>query len=365
METVTWKWPPLFGTYLIYAIEFLFPIAYATVKFGIEAEYERRFPDHPDLRNLAIAMMGAIQTMLGTVLAPVGGALTQKYTPRNVFCIFSIFPCLGLSATWFMNDILHVSNEWAVFFDILGVGISIGVSMGILFGPVMSVLQLYFEPEKRGSITGIAASGGPLSYIVLVFGVHYLAHAFSWRGVLLIVGAFSMNAIAASLTFVPIPKPDAKFTQSTLLTVLHYFDINLFKKWHFSCILLSFATGYASNSTSNLNCFFSYLLLLFKIDRFHWNSSFDWPSQIAIEQHFRFRPVDSDAPGRHWFDDWQNRIWQTLRLWSSQSIFDFVFNLPHWHSRLFRIPGSLWHPGNSPRQCWFHVFRHRLRHFQW
>ena len=186
--------------------------------------------------------------MLGCVLAPFGGALTKKYQPRTVFLIASFLPFIGLTTSWLLIDIFQIDNHFVPAIDILAIGLFIGVSMGLLFGPSMTVLNLYIEPNQRGFITGLAASGGPVSYTIFTIGAHYLAHIYTWRGVFLVIGAFSLHTAAASLTFLPIAKTNkTKFSDDKDgKDISSYFEMNLFKQWHFICILFSFAIGYAS-----------------------------------------------------------------------------------------------------------------------
>ena len=258
METpVFWKWPPLFGCFIITCLADLLCQVYGVVRPSIEREYTELFDGNAEKAVVMASSIAAILVTLMLVLAPVGAGLVEKFGCRRVSIIASFLPLFGTSLSWILCDIYQIKGNIVFVLDLFAVGICGGTAVGLLFGPSTSALQKYFKPEQRGMATGIAAAGAPFAFLAFSYATHELAKNYSWRGVFLITGAVALNGVAAGLTYVDIDEPtdESPFSVDnveffgTKKDFLHgSLHINLFKEWHFVLALISTALSMACMS---------------------------------------------------------------------------------------------------------------------
>jgi sugar phosphate permease len=139
-----------------------------------------------------IRSLGLNRTQGGTIfnfyfaayicLTPLTGTLTDRLGARRVITLFSVLLGIGplLMGT--------VESFWTacIFFAIAGAGSS------AMWTPVVTVVQKWFAPRKRGMALGLISIGPGLGYAIIGYSFPLLVNASSWRLCWYVVGAFAL-----------------------------------------------------------------------------------------------------------------------------------------------------------------------------
>ncbi len=112
----------------------------------------------------------------------VTGRLTDKYGPRIVMTVCSIF----LGAGYLLMS--QITAIWQLYLY-YGVMVGIGISGGWV--PLISVVARWFV-KKRGMVTGIVASGIGVGTVVMPPVARWLISAYDWRVSYMIIGGVAM-----------------------------------------------------------------------------------------------------------------------------------------------------------------------------
>jgi len=112
----------------------------------------------------------------------VTGKLTDKYGPRLVMTVCSIF----LGTGYLLMS--QITSIWQLYL-FYGVMIGIGSSGGWV--PMLSVVARWFV-KKRGMVTGIVASGIGLGTVIMPPVARWLISTYDWRVSYMVIGGVAM-----------------------------------------------------------------------------------------------------------------------------------------------------------------------------
>ena len=130
------------------------------------------------------------------LLCPVCGVLTRYYTFRPVVFMGSIFLCLGLLISSFVNEI-------PVFY--LTYGLIFGTGSCLLYMPGIIVIPFCFE-KHLGIATGFATSSNSIFVMWCSPVYEYLIRHYGWRIALRIVAGIFILPLVVSCAFFPSKK---------------------------------------------------------------------------------------------------------------------------------------------------------------
>ena len=116
--------------------------------------------------------------LLGGVLSILGGWALDKYGPKKVSLVMSIFTGLSLLAS------SQVHSPWQLY---LTYGVLQALGTGALFAVVSSTASRWFI-KKRGLVIGITSAAGAIGEIVLAPISSLLIFDFGWRIAFIILG---------------------------------------------------------------------------------------------------------------------------------------------------------------------------------
>ncbi len=120
-------------------------------------------------------------------LTPLSGYLTDRLGARRVIATCSLI--LGVGAL--MMGTIHTLREACIFFAIAGLG-----ATG-MWTPVITVVQRWFSPTRRGMALGILSTGYGLGFATMGVAFPWVVSHYNWRFVWYILGlaAFLMVII--------------------------------------------------------------------------------------------------------------------------------------------------------------------------
>jgi len=112
-------------------------------------------------------------------LTPLTGYLTDRFGARRVITSCSLILGIGVLSMGTVN------NLWMAcfFYAIAGVG-----ATG-LWAPVITVVQRWFSPNKRGLALGILSAGYGLGFATMGVAFPWIVHHFTWRYAWYFLGA--------------------------------------------------------------------------------------------------------------------------------------------------------------------------------
>lgn len=161
------------------------------VNYGIRLGYGVVLPE-------MIRTMGLTRTQGGDIfnayllayicLSPFTGYLTDRLGARRIIAFFGIFLGIG---TLLMGGAADFGQA-ALFFALVGVGAS------AMWTPVITLVQRWFAPERRGMAVGILATGFGLGFAAMgrLFPV-IVAH-WNWRYCWYFLGAAALLMVAVN-----------------------------------------------------------------------------------------------------------------------------------------------------------------------
>lgn len=145
------------------------------------------------------SLLGAIINLSGVV----SGVLLKKLPLRAVSLAGSLLTATGILLC-------------AVFYNVIGITICLGVvcaiGQGLVFPSNALAINTYFK-KYRASGSGISFAGSTLVAFVFPSVIAYISDEYGLRGMFLVVGALSLNAVAGSL-FVQSPEAFAADKQA-------------------------------------------------------------------------------------------------------------------------------------------------------
>lgn len=138
------------------------------------------------------ALAFSIFTSVYALLSPLTGVALDRLGPRVVMPIGALFLGVGMVACSFVSEIWHLYVFYGLF---AGIGVN---AVGTMVN--LSVLSNWFS-RRRGTATGIAASGIGVGTFILVPFSQYVMNEWGWRTAYIVLGALVLTVIPA-LTFI-------------------------------------------------------------------------------------------------------------------------------------------------------------------
>ncbi len=161
------------------------------VNYGIRLGFGVVLPEMIRSLDMSRTQGGAIFNFyLGAYicLTPIAGYLTDRWGARRVISLC----CIALAGgTLLMGG---ADRFWmaCLFFGLVGVG-----SSGI-WTPIMTVIQRWFAPERRGMALGILSTGFGLGFATMGWLFPLLVASYSWRACWYVLGAAASLMVAAN-----------------------------------------------------------------------------------------------------------------------------------------------------------------------
>jgi sugar phosphate permease len=124
------------------------------------------------------------------ILTPISGYLTDILGARRVITVCSLILGLGVISMGTIGSLW----EACLFYAIVGVG-----STG-MWAPVLTVVQRWFSPHRRGLALGILSTGYGLGFATMGATFPWIVHHYTWRHAWYLLGAgalvmFVVNAL--------------------------------------------------------------------------------------------------------------------------------------------------------------------------
>ena len=141
------------------------------------------------LSRATTSAISSVSWGLGGVFAIVGGWALDRYGPRIVMFLISLFVGLGLLLT------SQTNSAWQLF---ITYGLLTSVGSGAIYVVTISTTLRWFE-KRQGLAVGIASSGVGLGRVVIPPLATYLITKFDWRVAYFILGLITL-LIAAPLS---------------------------------------------------------------------------------------------------------------------------------------------------------------------
>jgi len=134
----------------------------------------------------------SLRVFLMTLFGIAGGKLTDKFGPRPVVTVCSLFLGLGF---FLMSRINTVWQLYLVF------GVITGIGMSGSWVPMVSTVSRWFV-KRRGIMTGIVLSGMSLGMIIMPPLATRLIINYGWRNSYTIIGLIAMVVIILAVQFI-------------------------------------------------------------------------------------------------------------------------------------------------------------------
>jgi MFS family permease len=128
----------------------------------------------------------SLAMVVHAIFAPVTGAIVDRFGPRKLFPIGSVFLIMGLMAASQITAIWHLY----LFF---GVAVAIGINT-ISYSPHMALIPRWFV-RKRGLAAGLVLSGIGMGTLVIVPLVELIIDKMGWRSAFLILAGIILGIV--------------------------------------------------------------------------------------------------------------------------------------------------------------------------
>jgi MFS family permease len=133
----------------------------------------------------------AISFFLEGVFSLVSGGLADRFGPRIVLSISILLVAFG----YCMMPMVH--SQWQLF---LIYGVVIGVGMGAMFIPLVSMTARWFN-ARRNLMTGLVASGAGAGMLIIPSITALLIERYGWRTTFVIMGIFVLAIVLTAAQF--------------------------------------------------------------------------------------------------------------------------------------------------------------------
>jgi MFS family permease len=161
------------------------------INYSVRLGYGVIMPEMLKTLNLGRAAGGTIfnaYLLIYISLSPFTGYLTDRYGARRVItvCIFILAVGVGLMGT--ADSLLSA----CLFFGLTGLG-----ATGI-WTPVLTVVQRWFAPRRRGLAVGILSTGYGLGFASIGLAFPWILEHFDWRYAWFFLGAAALVMTAGN-----------------------------------------------------------------------------------------------------------------------------------------------------------------------
>lgn len=138
------------------------------------------------------------------------GPLIRAFSYRKVALVGSSLCALGLALTYPAKSMAHILATYSIingknklFKDnLLILFIISGLGVGLTASSTFVALNNYFL-KRRGQAVGLTLAGTAFGMMLMPQAVKFLLEAYSFRGAILILGAFALNSVVGSCLLQP------------------------------------------------------------------------------------------------------------------------------------------------------------------
>lgn len=164
------------------------------INYSIRLGYGVILPEMLDALGLSRAAGGTIYNaylLIYISLSPFTGYLTDRYGARRVITVCMLILALGVSLMGTAGSLLSA----CVFFGLTGMG-----ATGI-WNPVLTVIQRWFAPRRRGLAVGILSTGYGLGFASMGLAFPWILARFDWRYAWFFLAGAAFVMVAANGVF--------------------------------------------------------------------------------------------------------------------------------------------------------------------
>ena len=171
-------------------------------------------------------------------MTPLTGNLTDRFGARRIITFFCLFLAIGTVLMGTSGGFGRAS----LYFAITGIGAA------AMWTPVITLIQRWFSPRKRGMALGILSTGFGLGLAVMGLLFPLVVESFSWRHCWYFLGTLALIMVAINGLFLRSSpegmnlkpwgeSPNVDFATSSLKTApsnpkVHYMDIFREKRFY-------------------------------------------------------------------------------------------------------------------------------------
>lgn len=154
------------------------------------------------------SLASSINIIVMGAMSMVSGKLIDRFNPTIILSISGVVLGLGYLLT------SQISTLWQFY---LYYGIIVGIGMGMLWVPAISVVAHWFE-KYRGLVTGIVVSGIGIGTIVIPPVATRLIASYNWNLTYIILGSMIIFVVVVTSQFMR-RAPDKKYQYQTTLRI--------------------------------------------------------------------------------------------------------------------------------------------------
>ncbi|XP_031601441.1 monocarboxylate transporter 12-B-like isoform X2 [Oreochromis aureus] len=140
--------------------------------------------------------------------APLGSFLGNRLSCRATVILGGMLSSAGLIISSFANSLEYLY---------MSLGVLTGLGFALSYTPAIAMVGKYFN-ERKALAYGIALSGSGIGTFLLAPAVQLLIEHYSWRGALLILGAFVSNLCVCGALMRPLEPRGSQRTWESKLT---------------------------------------------------------------------------------------------------------------------------------------------------
>jgi MFS family permease len=133
----------------------------------------------------------SISFFLEGVFSLISGGLADRFGPRRVVAISSVL----VGAGYCLMPLVQALWQLYLFY-----GVIIGVGMGAMFVPLVSMMARWFN-VRRNLMTGLVSSGAGAGMLIVPSSTAHLIDAYGWRTSFLIMGIFVVVIVFIAAQF--------------------------------------------------------------------------------------------------------------------------------------------------------------------
>jgi MFS family permease len=133
----------------------------------------------------------SISFFIEGIFSLISGGLADRFGPRIVISLSSLLVALG----YFLMPLVH--SQWQLY---LFYGVIIGVGMGAMFVPLVSMTARWFS-ARRNLMTGLVSSGAGVGMLIVPSSASHLIDSYGWRTSFAIIGAIILIVVFTAAQF--------------------------------------------------------------------------------------------------------------------------------------------------------------------
>jgi MFS family permease len=133
----------------------------------------------------------SISFFIEGIFSLISGGLADRFGPRIVISISSLLVALG----YFLMPLVHAQWQLYLFY-----GVIIGVGMGAMFVPLVSMTARWFN-ARRNLMTGLVSSGAGVGMLIVPSSTSHLIDSYGWRASFAVIGATILIVVFTAAQF--------------------------------------------------------------------------------------------------------------------------------------------------------------------